>query len=68
MRVMFLTLVCGGFLALLLGCGGGSNKVELPKNPTPPPQNPQFTTPAAPGAATGASTPRKSPPPPPPRR
>ncbi len=41
MRLFFLAIVGGCLIGLAAGCGGGSsNKVEIPENPTPPPENP----------------------------
>ena len=37
MRVILIS-VLGGFLLCLAGCEG-SERVEIPKNPTPPPKN-----------------------------
>lgn len=45
-------------LAAVLGCGGGSGKVELPKNPTPPPPVPPVRAGEAPTNSTPAPPPQ----------
>ncbi|MBU4273399.1 MAG: hypothetical protein KKA28_16190 [Planctomycetes bacterium] len=40
MRLIYVAIIGGCLLGLVAGCGGGSDRVEMPTNPTPPPKNP----------------------------
>lgn len=44
-------------LGAVTGCGGGTGKIELPKNPTPPPPVPPVRAGEAPPANTPAPPP-----------
>ncbi len=44
-------------LSMVLGCGGGAGKVELPKNPTPPPPIPPISAGETPTSGSPATPP-----------
>jgi hypothetical protein len=44
MRAILVSFLGGFLLFLVSGCGG-SDRVEMPTNPTPPPKNPTFESP-----------------------
>jgi hypothetical protein len=57
MRLIISHFICALVLCIVTGCGG-SNKVEIPKNPAPMPKNPQFRAPdgtSIPATNTGAA-------------
>jgi hypothetical protein len=53
MRTIFVGFFAACLLGLIAGCHG-SNRVEMPAHPVPPPKNPTFTSVSSPeGAAKG---------------
>jgi hypothetical protein len=57
MRVILISIV-GGCLLCLAGCGG-SERVEMPKNPTPPPKDAVPMTAGAGGSRASVPAPVK---------
>jgi hypothetical protein len=57
MRAILLSIL-GGVLLCLAGCSGGSEQVEIPKNPTPAPKG---IVPASAGGSVGQPAPTKKP-------
>ncbi len=66
MRAIFTAFLGACLLGLMVGCGGGSNRVEMPANPTPPPKNPTFSSSGTPAGTEGGARRGVPPPPPPP--
>ena len=55
MRLIYVAIIGGCLLGLVVGCGGGSDEVEMPTNPTPPPKNPPVFGPQSTDSKGGAN-------------
>ena len=55
MRLIVVSILFGCLFGLIVGCGGGGDQVEIPKNPAPLPKNPRMGTVSASPAGEGAS-------------
>ncbi len=54
MRSIVVSILFGCLLGPIVGCGGGGDGVEIPKNPAPLPKNPELGTVSAGPAGEGA--------------
>lgn len=45
MRLLNYSILGGFLIGLTIGCSGGSDQVEIPKNPSPLPKNPPVESP-----------------------
>ncbi len=54
MRLIVVSILFGCLFGLIVGCGGGGDQVEIPKNPAPLPKNPRLGTASAAPAGEGA--------------
>ncbi len=54
MRSIVVSFLFGCLFGLIVGCGGGGDGVEIPKNPAPLPKNPPLGTAIAAPAGEGA--------------
>ncbi len=54
MRSIIVSILFVCLFGLIVGCGGGGDGVEIPKNPAPLPKNPRLGTVSAPGGGENA--------------
>ncbi len=57
MRSIVVSFLFGCLFGLIVGCGGGGDRVEIPKNPAPLPKNPRLETVSAGEGAGGEQVP-----------
>ena len=62
MRLIYVAIIGGCLVGFLSGCGG-SDEVEMPTNPTPPPKNPPVFGPQSTDSKDGANQQRLTLPP-----
>ena len=55
MRLIYVAIIGGCLVGFVSGCGGGSDEVEMPTQPTPLPKNPPVASPKSVDSKGGAN-------------